>query len=65
VVPEGEGTAVLHIVWNHPPDEWFLKVKAQQFFTLLEPVRLTMYHHVLKLFKPDIIISVVYRTELG
>jgi hypothetical protein len=34
VVPEGEGTAILHTVWNHLPDEWFLKVKALQFFTL-------------------------------
>jgi hypothetical protein len=34
VVPEGEGTAVLHTVGNHPPSECDLKVKTLQFFTL-------------------------------
>jgi len=35
VVSGGEDTAVLHTVGNHPPDEWFLEVKALQFCTLL------------------------------
>jgi hypothetical protein len=40
-------------------------VKALQFFTLFGTVRPMMYHHILKLFKVDIIISAFYRTDLG